>query len=105
MKKFFLILFLFFLLNQCASPNVAFIGPVFTGAKTGSIYQASLSYSSNKIYNNLKTTKKNNLNKNPFNRNPLLPDIPFITENPTIIISYVVDKIEISDVLEPEPLP
>ena len=105
MKRFFLIASLFFLANQCASPNVAFIGPVFTGAKTGSIYQASLSYSSNRIYNNFKSTKDGKHDKNPFSRNPLLPDIPFVTEDPTILVSYIVDKIEISDPIEPEPLP
>ena len=47
-KKLFLIL-TFFLINGCAGSSTAFLGPVFTGAKTGSISQASLSYGSGKI--------------------------------------------------------
>ena len=51
-KKILLILF-FFLLSNCTAPGTALLGPIFTGAKTGSIYQASLSYGSSKIIREL----------------------------------------------------
>ncbi len=37
--------------------------------------------------------------------NPILPDIPYVNEDPIILISYKVDIIEFSEILEPEPLP
>ena len=42
-------LLLLLLLNNCMTSGTALLGPIFTGAKTGSIYQASLSYGSGKI--------------------------------------------------------
>ena len=41
------------MVNNCATTSSAFLGPIFTGAKTGSIYQASLSYSTGKIINEI----------------------------------------------------
>ena len=99
--KIFFLLILFFLTN-CTLSGTAFLGPVFTGAKTGSIYQASLSYGTNQVLNQLKTyeSKKTNkeietttINESTENRNP--PKLE----------SFVVAKVEISEVLEPEPLP
>jgi len=55
-KKFFFIICLV-LLNNCSAPGAAFLGPVFTGVKTGSISQATLSYSSGQIFK--KFQKKN----------------------------------------------
>ena len=52
-KKILLLSCLLFLTN-CATPSSAFLGPIFTGAKTGSIYQASLSYGTNKVIRNLR---------------------------------------------------
>ena len=43
MFKNLLLLFFFIFLNNCATSGSALLGPIFTGAKTGSIYQASLS--------------------------------------------------------------
>ena len=42
------------ILSNCSTPGTALLGPVFTGAKTGSIYQASLSYGTGKVMNKLK---------------------------------------------------
>ena len=103
------ILFLF-LLNSCATSSTALLGPIFTGAKTGSIYQASLSYSTNKIMDSFITTEIYNLNMindiNFFNKsNRSLPDIPYTEKNPKILTSYKVDIIKFSEVIEPEPLP
>ena len=105
MKKKFIIISLI-LLTSCSAPGTALLGPIFTGAKTGSVYQASLSYGSNRIIDEFRT--KENLktfNNQSFNKNKILPDIPYIDKDPIIILSYKINKIEISDVFEPEPLP
>ena len=96
-KIFILICFLSF--SNCSVPNSAFLGPIFTGARTGSVYQASLSYSSGKIMNELKQSDIFIKFK------PILSDDPIDGKKPTITSSYVIDKIVTSDVLEPEPLP
>ena len=46
LKKLIISLSFLCFLNGCAQ-NVAFLGPVLTGASTGSIHQAALSYGSN----------------------------------------------------------
>ena len=105
MKKKFIIISLM-LLTNCSAPGTALLGPIFTGAKTGSIYQTSISYGSNRIIDEFR--KKENLktfNNQSFNKSKILPDIPYIDKDPIIILSYKVNKIQISDVLEPEPLP
>ena len=56
-KKNFLFISLI-LLTNCTTPTSALLGPIFTGAKTGSVYQASLSYSSGKIINEIKKFNK-----------------------------------------------
>ena len=105
MKKKFIIISLM-LLTNCSAPGTALLGPIFTGAKTGSVYQASLSYGSNRIIDEFR--KKENLktfNNQSFNKSNILHDIPYIDKDTIIILSYKVNKIEISDVFEPEPLP
>ena len=98
-----LLLFLcLILLSNCASPTSAFLGPIFTGAKTGSIYQASLSYGSNKIIDEFKS--KNIVEK--FNKlNIVKLNEPYAEKNPIILLSYKVSEVYISEVYEPEPLP
>ena len=67
-------------LSNCATSPTAFLGPVFTGAKTGSVYQASLSYGSNRIISKFREFDQNqslnkdynNLNISTFNRNPII---------------------------------
>ena len=68
LKNLFILICLFFL-NNCASPTSALLGPIFTGAKTGSIHQASISYGSNKIFNQIKEGNKLNNFKNMKSRN------------------------------------
>ena len=51
-KKNFFISSLFILTN-CSAPGTALLGPAFTGVKTGSVYQASLSFSTGKIINEI----------------------------------------------------
>ena len=90
---------LLFSLSNCSAPGTAFLGPIFTGAKTGSVYQASLSYSTGKILDEVKQSE--------FFLKPERKTLntKFISKDPVILLSYVVDSIEISDVIEPEPLP
>ena len=97
-KKIFITLCLLSLSN-CAAPNTVFLGPIFTGAKTGSIYQASLSYSSTKIMNEL---KQSNIFTKP---GPEVSNVNIWEKNPIINSTYAVVNIKISEVFEPEPLP
>ena len=76
----------------------AFLGPVYTGAKTGSIYQSSLSYSSGKVINHIKTNKIIKITELNNNDSPM-------DKKPDILLAYKIDEIEFSDVIEPEPLP
>ena len=99
MKKIYLSLFLLLILNQCTTPGSALLSPVFTGAKTGSVYQASLSYGSNKLASQLTLQKKNKGLKKKLSK------IPYIDEDPKILLAYAVESVEYSEVLEPEPLP
>lgn len=112
-KKIYILFFLLFL-SSCAAPGTALISPVITGAKTKSAHQASLSLassiSSKKIFYDFKSTYNISLDTlkdiNFLNaKNTILPSPPYIEENPKILLTYVVDNIEISEVYEPEPLP
>ena len=53
MTKKILILSTLLFLNNCSSPGTAFLGPIFTGAKTGSVAQASLSFGSNRVISSI----------------------------------------------------
>ena len=109
MIKKTLALFCFFFLANCATPTSAFLGPIFTGAKTGSVYQASLSYSSGRIINELKQKKiLNEVNPILFNKSDTIKTFKvfdIVEESPVTLIAYKIDKIKISEVFEPEPLP
>ena len=100
MLKKLIFIFTLLFLNNCATPGSALLGPIFTGAKTGSIYQASISYSTGKIVNELLPSEiffQNNEKKiNEFTVN---------NNNPVIVSSYKVDRIYYSEVVEEEPLP
>ena len=89
------------LLSGCVS-STAFLGPIFTGAKTGSVYQASISYGGNKILNKAIKLEENENLKKLFNKNH---DKTNKYQETTILLTYVVDTIEISEVFAPEPLP
>ena len=88
MIKYFKLLCLLFFLNNCSAPGTALLSPVITGVKTGSVYQASLSFSSNQMINEVLKFKDKMSQKDP-----------------VIISSFAVLKVQISDVEEPEPLP
>ena len=94
-KKIFIFISLIFLSN-CATSPTAFLGPVFTGAKTGSIYQASLSYGSNRIISKIREfDQKQSLNKD-YNK----LSISTFNSNPIIVSDYEIPRIhsiEITD--------
>ena len=101
MLKNLFILACVLLLSNCTTPASALLGPIFTGAKTGSVYQASLSYGSNRIIDKMREVKQNNFQE----INSLTSDLSTNDRNPLVLIAYKVSKIEISEVKEPEPLP
>ena len=99
--RFFYLLTLVFLTN-CTLSGTAFLGPVLTGAKTGSIYQASLSYGTNQVLNQLKVYETKKTEKEI---EPTIINESIYNENPPTLEGFVVAKVVISEVLEPEPLP
>ena len=107
-KKILILMFFIFLAN-CSAPGSAFLGPIFTGAKTGSITQASLSFTSNKIIDEIKSNKYINkvtkLENKYIKKSLNLLNAPYSEKNPVILLSYKINKINISEVVEPEPLP
>ena len=106
MIKNFLLLSLFFLIINCTTnPGTAFLGPVITGVKSGSIYQTSLSYGSNKAIENIKTelrVRKDNFSKKKTNLPKKIQDD---LEKPSILLALKIESIEVSEVVEPDPLP
>jgi hypothetical protein len=82
-------------------PGSALLGPIFTGAKTGSVYQASLSYGTNKIVNKVidYENEKIRLNKDTSSK------ISFNDDQVIIVSTFAVEKVVFSEVTEPEPLP
>ena len=104
-RNFYLLLLFFLVLNCSANPGTALLGPVITGVKSGSIYQTSLSYGSNKALENIKTelrVRKENFSKKKTN---LLKKIQDDLEKPSILLALKIESIEVSEVVEPEPLP
>jgi hypothetical protein len=102
MFKIYLSIILLFLLSNCTAPTASLFGPMITGAKSGSVYQASLSYGSNKIFNDLKESynkKSNQIGKN------IAVLKSSVIEIPKILSTSAIAKIEFSDPIEPEPLP
>ena len=88
MFRVFYFIILFFFLSNCTSPSTALLSPVITGIKTGSAYQASLSYSSNKLISELVKFKETNNQMEP-----------------VIVSSFAVIQVRISEVEEPETMP
>ena len=104
-RNFYLLLLFFLVLNCSANPGTALLGPVITGVKSGSIYQTSLSYSSNKVLENIKTelrVRKENFSQK---KTDLFKKIQDDLEKPSILLTLKIKNIEVSEVTEPEPLP
>ena len=95
-----LLLSVLLLLNNCVTSGTALLGPIFTGAKTGSVYQASLSYGSGKLIKQLSDNEI--FSEKNIQENNIFLDTK--TE-PKILLSYKVDKIIFSEILEIEHLP
>ena len=103
MKKF-LNLTIFLFLTNCTMSGSAFLGPTFTGVKTGSIYQTSLSYGSGKILGDIssKVREINELKKEKFESLQSLIN----KENKTPkLVAQKIYNVEISEIFEEEPLP
>ena len=100
MKKSFAFFFLIFLTN-CTISGSAFLGPTFTGIKTGSIYQTSLSYGSSKIIEdiNIKAKEIKKL------RDEQLKNKKKSTIDVKKLIAQKIDIIEVSEIIDEEPLP
>ena len=104
-KNFYLLLLFFLIINCSTNPGTAFLGPIITGVKSGSIYQTSLSYSSNKALENIKTelrVRKENFSQK---KTDLFKKIQDDLEKPSILLTLKIKNIEVSEVAEPEPLP
>ncbi len=82
-------------------PTTALLGPIITGATTGSVSQTSLSYVSNKMLNDYKSKKKELVS----NTKLIETFFPYNDKGSVVLSTQKIDKVIISDVLEPEPLP
>lgn len=107
LKKILFISFLLSLTN-CSAPGSALLGPTFTGVKTGSAYQTSMSYGSGKVINVLKKSFPEEMTKveklsltNNFNSE--IYKINF--EYPPILLKIKTHFIEFSEPTIEEPLP
>mgnify|MGYP001292465814 CR=1 FL=1 len=103
-KLYFLSLF-FLIVNCSTNPGTAFLGPIITGVKSGSVYQTSLSYGSNKALENIKTELRVRNENFHQKKTKLLKKIQDDLEKPSILLTLKIKNIELSEVEEPEPLP
>ena len=98
MIKNFYFLSLFFLIINCSTnPGTAFLGPIITGVKSGSIYQTSLSYGSSKALENIKTelrVRKENFSQK---KTYLFKKIQDDLEKPSILLTLKIKNIEEGD--------
>ena len=96
------------LISNCSAPGTAFLGPTFTGVKTGSVYQTSLSYGSGKIINDLKAsinTGVTNLNESLIDKKDKILLVKNEIQNSNILVTLKLSKVETSDIFDEEPLP
>ena len=108
MLKKLLYFFCLIFLSNCTMSGTAFLGPAFTGVKTGSVYQSSLSYGSGKIISHMKFKEKirNTERKKSLRKIIAIPQkIYYVDKDPIILMAYKVDNVEFSEISEPEPLP
>ena len=104
-KNFYLLSLFFLVINCSTNPGTAFLGPIITGAKSGSIYKTSLSYGSNKTLERIKTQLRVSKENFSQKKTTLIKKIQDDLEKPSILLTLKIKDIEISEVLEPEPLP
>lgn len=91
-----------FILSNCAAPGTALLGPAFTGVKTGSAYQTSLSFSTGRIINEITDFTIDSVLET---KEKVLSAKKNIKSMPSILKTYAVNKIKVSEIIEPEPLP
>ena len=103
MKKS-LYLFYFVLMSNCAMSSNALLGPAITGAKSGNIYQASISFGQgraldlvNREFKKLEKLKTLGIKKSISFKETYL--------NPPVLVVLNLHPIKISKIAEPEPLP
>ena len=104
-KNFYLLSLFFLVINCSTNPGTAFLGPIITGAKSGSIYKTSLSYGSNKTLERIKTHLRVSKENFSQKKTALIKKIQDDLEKPSILLALKIENIEVSEVVEPEPLP
>ena len=105
LRKILIISIFVFLSNCSTNPSTALLGPFISGVKSGSVYQASLSYGSGKALEDIKKKikyKKENASKKSIE---LVKDIKFSLITPSISPKPKIKDIEKLEVFEEEPLP
>jgi len=105
-KKFLIILLLLFLHN-CSAPGSAFLGPTFTGVKTGSVYQTSLSYGSGKAFSEFGDLINSEISKTKKLIESKKDEIKSLVKinKPNIVLTLNTFSVKIDEILEEEPLP
>ncbi len=103
MFKNFILFFVLLFLCNCAAPGTALLGPAITGASTKSLGQASISFGTNQIVRKIHEASKKS-KKEVKKIVKKIEDFNLNSINKKLL-AYKVTKIEISEVLEPEPLP
>ena len=107
LKKFIIFIFLA-LLTNCSGPGTAFLGPTFTGVKTGSVYQTSLSYGSSKAINIVKNSVREEIVKNgklSLTNDKNNENHKLNSKNLPVLLAIKIDLVEVSEPLVEEPLP
>ena len=92
-------------MNCSTNPGTALLGPILSGVKTGSIYQASVSYGSGIVLEDIKKELKSKKQKISNKNEMFVKNIKTKLGNPPRLLISKIKKVEISEVLEPEPLP
>lgn len=104
-KRLLIFSSLLFITNCTANPGMTFLGPVISGVKTGNIYQASISYGSGMAIKDIKKELKSKKQKISNKNKIFVNNIKNGLINPPIFLTYKIESVEISEILEPEPLP
>ena len=106
MKNIFFLIIALSFLSSCSAPsNISLLGPIFTASKTGSIYQASLSYGSSEIVNKIKKDFEKERNKLEKKSRNFINRITQTQIKPPILLVIKTETVEISKVSEIEHLP
>ncbi len=101
MIKIYFSILLLLLLSNCSAPTASLFGPILTGARTGSIYQASISYGTNKIVKEVREFNNKKLN----NINTLFVHETAKMKMPEIFSTFKFAKVIDSQTVEDQHLP